>query len=365
MLVEAAGSVGRMRVENYLRPTTWRRGIKRAQVAVAHSILGRDLPHAAAQPPYLRGAPVARLRLSLVPQARQPEPNWGVPRVNRARCVVDGVTYTALDFSRLAAARVENLRRDLVCVSCDARAFFRHRSRDGRAACFGSNDHRLACPDATDRVSQSALADEAPLSGVDVIRINVAPDSSAPPRSRTPAAASEGPGRGGGAVTRSLRTLLRHILTEPAFLYSEARIRAAGLLDLPARTFFVRFEQITSQHVDQDRGYWGTVISYGWGKPRGSPRPEQARDRRSGSDDGEQRLESQTGRDLWLNAGPPREPSVLVAHTYVAEFLDLHHLVSPEDVVGSHLLVLGRCAQSSRGKSFIRPESPRHMTFLS
>ena len=82
-------------------------------------------------------------RVQQIPTART---QWRKLPVNRARCRGHGVTYTALDFSRLSSARLENLRRELVCVSCGARAFFRHRSRDGRAACFGSNDHRRACP---------------------------------------------------------------------------------------------------------------------------------------------------------------------------------------------------------------------------
>ena len=76
-----------------------------------------------------------------------------------------GVTYTALDFSRLSSAKVENLRVSWsACPAVRGRSSYR---RDGRAACFGSNDHRRACPDATDRVLQSAPADEAPLSVVD------------------------------------------------------------------------------------------------------------------------------------------------------------------------------------------------------
>ena len=51
MLVEAAGSVGRMHGKNYLAAQharlTKRRGMGRAQVAVAHSILVVGLLHAA------------------------------------------------------------------------------------------------------------------------------------------------------------------------------------------------------------------------------------------------------------------------------------------------------------------------------
>ena len=50
MLVEAAGSVGRMRGKNYLAEQharlAARRGAKRAQIAVAHSMLVVGLPHA-------------------------------------------------------------------------------------------------------------------------------------------------------------------------------------------------------------------------------------------------------------------------------------------------------------------------------
>ena len=79
MLVEAAGSVGRMHGKNYLAAQharlTRRRGMGRAQVAVAHSILVVGLLHAHTR----RALPRPRRRLAQPTQRRSPHPPAGRP----------------------------------------------------------------------------------------------------------------------------------------------------------------------------------------------------------------------------------------------------------------------------------------------
>ena len=74
MLVEAAGSVGRMHGKNYLAAQharlMKRRGMGRAQVAVAHSMLGRGLLDAETR----RALPRPRRRLAQPPKRRSPHP---------------------------------------------------------------------------------------------------------------------------------------------------------------------------------------------------------------------------------------------------------------------------------------------------
>jgi hypothetical protein len=47
----------------------------------------------------------------------------------------DQRTFTAMEFSNLPATRLEELRTQLTCTECGNPAFFRKRTRDGRAPC--------------------------------------------------------------------------------------------------------------------------------------------------------------------------------------------------------------------------------------
>jgi hypothetical protein len=286
--------------------------------------------------------------------------------VNTARCVVDDAVYAASEFSRLPSAELERLRRQLVCVACGSRAFFRGRARGGRVACFGSNDHHVGCRKAAAHASFRSEGEASDLSGMDAIKVQLAAE-----RSTEASAVSMGE-RGGtsdsaeaaAAARRSLRTVLRHVLTEPAFLYSDTVIEASDFPVLAARDFLVRFEQIIAHHVDQNRGFWGTVISYGMtagGRSAGS-----ASDAGGGVDLAAFRRATgwHPGRDLWLNAGPPSEPSVLIESRLVPELVRIHRLATLEDLVGCPVLVLGRCVRSSRGKVYIKPPTAAHLAFL-
>lgn len=211
-----------------------------------------------------------------------------------------------------------------------------HPRREG--GLLGSNDHRPGCPAATKPAPRERVDDA--LAGLDSIQIDldVRTHPTEPPGQTPQADVGEIESGSRGVTSRSLRTLLRHIVTEPAFLYSDAIVHARGFPRLSAREFFVRFEQINGHHVGQDRGYWGTVISIGT-------------------------TVAGSGADLWLNAGPPGEPSVLIAHVGPSAVLGHARVDSAEDLIGSHVLALGRCSTSGRGKVYITPRTSQHLTF--
>lgn len=67
--------------------------------------------------------------------------------MNDARCDHPNAepVYSIYQFQRLTAIEIEKYRHRLFCVDCGAEAFYRRKSTNGNAACFGSNYHTSEC----------------------------------------------------------------------------------------------------------------------------------------------------------------------------------------------------------------------------
>nr|WP_075518804.1 hypothetical protein [Moritella viscosa]SHO01334.1 Putative uncharacterized protein [Moritella viscosa] len=51
------------------------------------------------------------------------------------------ITYSILTFQNLSESDIERYRQHLVCFECGGKAYYRKKSIDGKAACFGSRYH--------------------------------------------------------------------------------------------------------------------------------------------------------------------------------------------------------------------------------
>lgn len=259
-----------------------------------------------------------------------------------ARCTLDGRDYDAFVFSRLPRAELEERRRALICLGtgCGGRAFYRRKAVDGRAPCFGSNEHIPGCDRAT-----AGPPDAGGGFGVDVdefanlgnrLHIDTRPTAQAPHHDPdttpetgrlTPHHRGHGPDGPRTAVShRRLRPILRELLRSPAFAQSDRIVHYEDFPPAPTSEFFRPLVDVDTRDERRRRGYWGTVVS------------------------------AYTSGDgtLWLNVGPPGMCSVLVPAATVTDFLRWTGEHEADDLPGGAIIVLGRCELSQGGKLYVR-----------
>lgn len=272
-----------------------------------------------------------------------------------ARCLEDGVIYTALAFDQLPFHERERKRQQLVCANddCQGPAFFRRESRSGQAACFGARPHVPGCIEsAADPLRlRGADGDE-----VDELfnpgdRIEIDLNFGAHTRINVDPGANDGDARGpraqrfigdGGrpnAVShRRLHPLLRTLIRQPAFARSEVEISVPRRGVRTAQNFFVSFEDARRQVVSRYYGFWGLVASAGF-----------------------------ANGTLWVNAGGRSDISFPIDGElldYICERLDCTQDEIPEEIPGCYMLVLGFLNVSLNGKIFCAPESSGHIALI-
>ena len=278
--------------------------------------------------------------------------------MHTAHCTLDDTTYSALQFSHLNEQDLGEKRRHLICPgqNCAARSFYRRRSRDGRAAHFGSTSHRVGCdaaapgPPAAGNGLDEELTEMLNLGEELIIdtRTSSVPtgqhhdpteDYSRPtPTPRHTRGDDDGPRR--ARSSKRLRPILRELRRSPAFARAGRKVRLHTWPDLAIsdRDFFHEIANLTTDHAERDDtrgGYWGTIISTG---------------------------DTETG--LWLNFGPPGTASVVVSAPSVQHFLDGTGAATLEDLVGSSLIVLTHLELSHRGKLYLRLPSETDWAWL-
>lgn len=263
--------------------------------------------------------------------------------MDTAFCTEDGITYEAVQFSRLPPIELARKRRFLQCSGCNATAFFRKASRSGRAACFGARPHVEGC--------NLAAFDHEPIDGQghDEDELNnpgdrIAVDLNYGSHIRQPRPVVPGDGGavnrgrrfvGGGArpdarAHRRLSTLLRTLLEVPAFSQSAQILEIEGRTDIAVRDFFVPIGQVSTDNEGQFRGFWGML--------------SDARFTQDGT--------------LWLNSGGRDDISFCVSSDHVDDIYHRYHLEDEEDLAGANVLVLGTLRVSQNGKMYcVIPDS--------
>lgn len=265
-----------------------------------------------------------------------------------AFCSADGRTYTAVEFSNLPARQLEDRRTQLACINCGNPAFFRKRTRDGRAPCFGGRPHKENCPLATSGAGAWGAQgpddqDERLNRGDHIVldlRLEGGTGEGAP--GGDPAQRRHGQGRNhieNGArralMYRKLRTILRNLIRSEAFSQSSQIIEVTGLVSLKASDFFVHFEDVGREHLGQFLGLWGTLS--------------------------DARL---SGETIWLNTGGPSMPSIPVDAINEPVLLGLARGDELEDLAGAYVLALGKVEHSVNGKRYVALNDLTHIAII-
>ncbi|MEE9337748.1 MAG: hypothetical protein V3U87_06685 [Methylococcaceae bacterium] len=257
-----------------------------------------------------------------------------------AKCITDGQTYNASKFSLLPQNDLLIKRRNLICVRCENIAFFRIKSTSGQAACFGARPHASDCSFA----SAETLRDEYGGGDEDIINnpgkyivIDLdfdAVDKNINIEQLNTNQATQGRGNHIGSgqrpdakMHRQLSTLLRNLINSEQFRNSDQIIEVAGKTQNSVADFFIKFEDIDSDHDGKYHGYWGILSNA-----------------------------MVDNEDLWLNTGNRGTVSCLVESKDVDAFYERHG-IKKEDLAGIYVLILGEKHTSQNDKQYIKLEN--------
>jgi len=243
----------------------------------------------------------------------------------------DGTTYTAEELVDLDIDEREVLHGRLVCPSCDATAWWRRPSRDGKAACFFATDHADDCdrasplrktvadPDVAHHVE--AVAEAGVALRIDGARLPSNPDKPSQPSSNTaprPSATTKAAkNRKTTQSNRVLQALLTTLIHDPDFAKSDSPIETDAGYTWRARHLLVPFEM--AEAADKPHLYWGRIVS--------------------------------TDRALkWLNTGPPPDSASIDVICFYRDVAGALGVSDPE-----HELTGAYCIESQKtGKPIIR-----------
>jgi len=191
-----------------------------------------------------------------------------------------GQVHVALDFEKKSVAAIAGLTGNLVCVDCGGRAFFRRRTKNGRAACFYA-DHRPNCKARSREVGDygDGAAGTVPAKTSDSSVLIFDPSSSQSAADGGSVGAginptSKGKGKqfstsvGGASRTHPhvrVSTLLQKLISTPSLSTDSNTVVRIDGVDRVASELFVRFgdvkKRIASGNLSRDRvyGFWGTL----------------------------------------------------------------------------------------------------------
>lgn len=263
-----------------------------------------------------------------------------------AKCILDNQTYTALDFSTLPPNELSNKRKHLVCADCQAVAFFRKASRNGRVACFGAFPHVEGC---------SFSLSEAQGSKGDKLNKDIVHDSNeffmlesknslqSDPEAGLPVEKyakeiidSAGDIKPGSSLRQQLSATLKYlILSEKTEVLSQD-FDTQDNTQSADNLFFVNFKKINFNRDEKLRGYFGMLT-----------------DARLTSDGA-----------LWLNSGGIGDVSCVVQAETVDEFFQRYSLEDEEDLAGAYIIVIGTLSCSQNGKKYIKLASIDHIDII-
>lgn len=270
--------------------------------------------------------------------------------MDHARCTLDDKPYTAFDFSKLPPVTLENYRRSLVCAECEGPAFFRKQSADGRAPCFGGRPHKPGCSLASQEGGAWGVdggdGEDERLNPGDRIVVDLRLDvGSAGAPGGNPSDRQHGQGRffgGSNGEQRSrtykrLRAMLRALVEGHGLATSNQIIELTGVIEMPAREFFVPFSEVASLPAGQYRGFWGSLS-----------------DARHGKDGA-----------IYLNTGGLTEPSIRVPEADKQVLLEMVKAENLEELSGAYVLVLGKVGTArDNGKRFITNKGALYLAML-
>lgn len=261
--------------------------------------------------------------------------------MDMAKHAPTGEEFLAIDFQERDAVERERMREHLVCIGCDAPAYFVPPTKRGTCY-FGARPHYENCTRATLTGTQtSGSLPETDERGMNESAFRLRPYR---PRSRYAhvehdptkkpyegVARRYSRSRAGGRTTTGVDflSLLIKLTGDPEFAKSRKRI------DLPdgyavVREYCVNATQVTDEHVNRKKLYWGTIHSAKLGK------------------DGGAWLHTQWG-----------SPNVLLVQNMLDLVMEDHEVEDVEEFAGASFLYLGYLNETRDGShTYLRPGDP-------
>ncbi|WP_448812064.1 hypothetical protein [Agromyces bauzanensis] len=244
----------------------------------------------------------------------------------------DSRTYSAAQYGRLPKSTRDQLADGLLCPACQAEAFFRRRSRNGQAACFGARPHNEGCElgaDGTESRGERNLP-EAPQreTAVGEFRLEPMRDRTVGHVDHNEEGAVDRAGRGrqytlppeGGQArpSRNLSSLLRDLVNDQEYRNSDEVIHLDDGTQTTVADWCVHSADVTPALRARRRLYWGTIRNVGVG---------------SGA--------------YFLNTGRGAAPTVVVREVKMAGLLARKRIDDPEDLVGGTFIIHDSLGYSS------------------
>lgn len=267
-----------------------------------------------------------------------------------AKCVLDEKTYTALEFSKLPPGELSTKRKHMVCVECQAAAFFRKASRKGHAACFGALPHFDGCSLSLSgtqdfkggKINKSAEGDSKELITFD-LQSTISADFDTW-LATTKKASDSGEIifsaedlKPGPLLRRQLSDTLKYLILTEKLRTSTREIESKNLgLTTPSH-FFLNFDKVELDQSKKLHGYWGMLT--------------------------DARLSNEGA--LWLNSGGRVDISCVIKSEIVDEFFEYYNLEDEEDLAGAYVVVVGTLQVSQAGKKYIKLSDIDHIELIS
>lgn len=259
-----------------------------------------------------------------------------------AKCISDNRTYTAPEFSKLPPGELSTKRKHLVCIECQAAAFFRKASRNGQAAYFGAFPHFKGCSLASSD-TQSLRGENFTGGAAHDLNASIKPYLTNAPQPDIGAGLAVDKKssnqenipfliddlKSGPRIHRRLRATLKSLIFSEE---SGAPSQDVGIKDesIPiANHFFASFKNIKLEWSGEVRGYCGMLT--------------------------DARLSSEGA--LWLNTGDSSdngEVGCVIQADMVDNFFRRYNLEDEEDLAGAYVIIIGAIQVSSKGKIYIR-----------
>ncbi|WP_348944170.1 hypothetical protein ABHF33_11920 [Chitinibacter sp. FCG-7] len=264
-----------------------------------------------------------------------------------AYCTEDGKTWEANLFAALQPDQLEIKRKSLVCVECKEFAWFRKESTHGRPSHFCAH-HAENCSLKVEYVvvddplkQGTETADQVKNGDSIVVRLDQEQGQEVDVAQVQPSSNS-GSDIGGKVFVRphtgaesaqhfTMRRILHRLVQSPSFRLSKQEIalyrsETDVLVKGPVQSVVCNFANITLPATDNMQLFWGPIASVG---------------------------RTQDGR-VWLNSSSNHQStSVAIFEDTVDDFLSSFKITNLEDLVGAHVLVVGKVWTATTGKPVI------------
>ena len=262
--------------------------------------------------------------------------------MNTARCTLDGYIYDSFEFSALTMSELLSKRDYLICPECKGRAFFRHKSYNGRTACFGARPHQNGCSltaydsvqnDCTREDGQAIFVNPQTHLVIDLgcgryPSINHNTQGNPDNRNNHDAALhSINLIRQNSNIHRKLNSLLRTLTTTGNIPLTVQQITIDGLGVFNAADFFVNFNATRTMQEWNLQGFWGKINNANFDPLTGT---------------------------LWMNTRGWPDPSICISYEFVGDLFQRFGIEDANDLTGANVLIIGMLKTATNSKKCIK-----------